>query len=99
MTRSSGTIKFFDDVRGFGFVRLDDGGEDAFIHRTALAFRRAEGDGPGLNSWGAENDTLSSVYTPPPSPLPLPEFRRGNGRSSTQMLPIIKIRPRTASPG
>jgi cold shock protein len=44
MTRSSGTIKFFDDVRGFGFVRLDDGGEDAFIHRTALAFRRAEGD-------------------------------------------------------
>lgn len=37
-------MKFFDDTRGFGFVRPDDGSDDAFIHRTALAFRRAEDD-------------------------------------------------------
>lgn len=34
--RRTGTIKFFNVSRGFGFVTPDEGGKDVFIHITAL---------------------------------------------------------------
>lgn len=31
-----GTVKFYDAVKGYGFVVLDDGGRDVFVHGTVL---------------------------------------------------------------
>ena len=39
---STGTIKWFDSEKGYGFIQQDEGGKDLFVHHT-------ETDGYALN--------------------------------------------------
>jgi len=42
-----GTIKFFNEAKGFGFITQENGGEDLFVHVS------------GLNGPVRENDKVS----------------------------------------
>ncbi|MBM6499348.1 MAG: cold-shock protein [Flavobacterium sp.] len=44
---NEGTIKFFNEAKGFGFITPNGGGQDVFVHVT------------GLNGQVRENDQVS----------------------------------------
>lgn len=41
---NTGTVKFFNDAKGFGFIKEDDSNKEHFVHVTGLIDEIKEGD-------------------------------------------------------
>ena len=56
----SGTVKFYNDQKGYGFIQPDDGQKDVFVHATALERAGINGLNEGQKvNFDTENDPRS----------------------------------------
>ena len=57
---TTGTVKFYNDQRGYGFIQPDDGQKDVFVHATALERAGLTGLAEGQKvKFETENDPRS----------------------------------------
>lgn len=55
---ANGTVKWFNDAKGFGFITPDDGGDDLFAHFSAIT-------GDGFKSLAENQKVTFEVSTGP----------------------------------
>ena len=65
---ATGTVKWFNDAKGFGFITPDEGGKDLFVHHTAIqtnGFRTlAEGQKVSFDVEQGQKGPQASNVTP-----------------------------------
>ena len=63
-----GTVKFYNDQKGFGFIAPDNGGADVFVHATALERAGMRGLNEGQKvSFDTEKDSRTAKWPLAPS--------------------------------
>jgi len=68
--RRTGTVKWFNDTKGFGFITPDDGSKDCFVHHTAI-------QGNGFRSLAEGERVEFDVVEEPKGPKALNVSRAG----------------------
>ncbi|KVH96512.1 Cold-shock conserved site-containing protein [Cynara cardunculus var. scolymus] len=81
--RKSGTVKWFNDAKGFGFISPEDGGEDLFVHQSSIRADgfRSLGDGETVEyvvENGSDGRTKAADVTGPEE-APVQGSTRGGG--------------------
>ena len=56
----TGTVKWFNETKGYGFIQPDQGGKDVFVHVSAVERSGMRGLAEGMKiSYGVEADRKS----------------------------------------
>jgi CspA family cold shock protein len=90
----TGTVKWYNPEKGFGFIERDGGGDDLFVHRSAVGWQTlGEGDRveftEGHGPKGPSADSITVLET---NPNPRPERgSSGGGRSFQSSVDVSSL--------
>ncbi|CAM8994693.1 unnamed protein product [Rhodiola kirilowii] len=74
--RQTGTVKWFNDTKGFGFIIPDDGSKDLFVHQSSI---QSEGFRSLAEGESVEYRRAKAVDVSGPEGAPVQRSRGGGG--------------------
>ena len=78
---ATGTVKWFNADKGYGFITPDDGGKDLFVHHTAIV-------GEGFRTLG-EGEQVEFEVTQGPKGLAAANVTRAKSLGALCAVPVI----------